>query len=163
MSARRELYQMKVKMDGKLVESFDLYELERLRKIVRSNPSKKIEGKPLPKRRRGKDASIIVLDEAPQPDHPIAVTDGSSLPSSKNGVPLPPNVGVEAPTSRKGKDKMAMQLENAFEDEVRKELRELKEAITMSRQEVEAIARSHGDNYSSRSIICRSKQSHGGH
>ncbi|KAL2642188.1 hypothetical protein R1flu_009775 [Riccia fluitans] len=37
---------------------------------------------------------------------------------------------------------MAMQPENAFEDEVRKELRELKEAITMSRQEARAIARS---------------------
>ncbi|KAL2622912.1 hypothetical protein R1flu_003117 [Riccia fluitans] len=35
-----------------------------------------------------------------------------------------------------------MQLENAFEGEVRKELRELKEAITMSRQEAKAIARS---------------------
>ncbi|KAL2611862.1 hypothetical protein R1flu_023554 [Riccia fluitans] len=37
---------------------------------------------------------------------------------------------------------MAMQPENAFEDEVRKELRELKEAITMSRREAEVIARS---------------------
>ncbi|KAL2629089.1 hypothetical protein R1flu_013775 [Riccia fluitans] len=37
---------------------------------------------------------------------------------------------------------MAIQPENAFEDEVRKELRELKEAITMSRQEAKAIARS---------------------
>ncbi|KAL2641472.1 hypothetical protein R1flu_009059 [Riccia fluitans] len=100
MSARREPYQMKVKIDGKLVEPFDPDELERPRKIVRSNPSK------------------------------------------KSDVPLPPNVGAEAPTSRKGKEKMAMQPENAFEDEVRKELRELKEAITMSRQEAEAIARS---------------------
>ncbi|KAL2632266.1 hypothetical protein R1flu_016952 [Riccia fluitans] len=63
-------------------------------------------------------------------------------PSKKSDVPLPPNAGVEAPTPRKGKEKMAMQPENAFEDEVRKELRELKEAITMSRQEAEAIARS---------------------
>ncbi|KAL2612251.1 hypothetical protein R1flu_023943 [Riccia fluitans] len=37
---------------------------------------------------------------------------------------------------------MGMQPENAFEDEVRKELHELKEAITMSRQEAKAIARS---------------------
>ncbi|KAL2624129.1 hypothetical protein R1flu_008374 [Riccia fluitans] len=87
-------------MDGKLVEPFDLDELERPRKIVRSNPSK------------------------------------------KSDVPLPPNVGDEAPTSRKEKEKMAMQPKNAFKDEVRKELRKLKEAITMSRQEAEAIARS---------------------
>ncbi|KAL2620724.1 hypothetical protein R1flu_000929 [Riccia fluitans] len=100
MSARRKLYRMKVKMDGKLVEPFDPDELEKPRKIVRSNPSK------------------------------------------KSDVPLPPNARAEAPTSRKGKEKMAMQPENAFEDEVRKELRELKEAITMSRQEAEAIARS---------------------
>ncbi|KAL2649217.1 hypothetical protein R1flu_017345 [Riccia fluitans] len=87
-------------MDGKLVEPFDPNELERPRKTVRSNPSK------------------------------------------KSDVPLPPNAGVEAPTPRKGKEKMAMQPENAFEDEVRKEFRELKEAITMTRQEAEAIARS---------------------
>ncbi|KAL2645003.1 hypothetical protein R1flu_012590 [Riccia fluitans] len=37
---------------------------------------------------------------------------------------------------------MAMQPENAFKDEGPKELRELKEAITMSRREAEAIARS---------------------
>ncbi|KAL2632278.1 hypothetical protein R1flu_016964 [Riccia fluitans] len=65
-----------------------------------------------------------------------------SNPSKKSDVPLPPNAGVEAPTSRKGKEKMAMQPENAFKDEVRKELRELKEAITMIRQEAKAIARS---------------------
>ncbi|KAL2653683.1 hypothetical protein R1flu_021811 [Riccia fluitans] len=35
-----------------------------------------------------------------------------------------------------------MQLENAFKDEVQKELHELKEAITMSPREAEAIARS---------------------
>ncbi|KAL2631322.1 hypothetical protein R1flu_016008 [Riccia fluitans] len=87
-------------MDGKLVEPFDLDELERPRKIVRSNPSK------------------------------------------KSDVPLPPNAVAKAPTSRKGKEKMAMQPKNAFEDEVRRELRELKEAITMSRQEAKAIARS---------------------
>ncbi|KAL2643268.1 hypothetical protein R1flu_010855 [Riccia fluitans] len=89
-----------VKMDGKLVELFDPDELERPRKIVRSNPSK------------------------------------------KSDVPLPPNAGVEAPTSSKGKEKMAMQPENAFEDDVQKELRELKEAISMSRQEAKVIARS---------------------
>ncbi|KAL2649200.1 hypothetical protein R1flu_017328 [Riccia fluitans] len=89
-----------VKVDGKLVEPFNLDELERPRKTIRSNPSK------------------------------------------KSDVPLPPNAGVEAPTPRKGKEKMAMQPENAFEDEVRKELCELKEAITMSHQEAEAIARS---------------------
>ncbi|KAL2609865.1 hypothetical protein R1flu_028438 [Riccia fluitans] len=100
MSARRELYRMKVKMDGKLVEPFDPDELERPWKTIRSNPSK------------------------------------------KSDVPLPPNAGAEARTPRKGKEKMAMQPENAFKDEVRKELRELKEAITMSRQEAEAIARS---------------------
>ncbi|KAL2649226.1 hypothetical protein R1flu_017354 [Riccia fluitans] len=87
-------------MDGKLVEPFDPDELERPRKIVRSNSSK------------------------------------------KSDVPLPPNAGAEEPTPRKGKEKMAMQPENEFKDEVRKELRELKEAITMSRQEAEAIARS---------------------
>ncbi|KAL2623982.1 hypothetical protein R1flu_008227 [Riccia fluitans] len=37
---------------------------------------------------------------------------------------------------------MAMQPKNAFEDEVQKEIRELKEAITMSCREAEAIARS---------------------
>ncbi|KAL2613310.1 hypothetical protein R1flu_025002 [Riccia fluitans] len=84
----------------KLVEPFDPDELERPRKIVRSNPSK------------------------------------------KNDVLLPPNAGAEAPTSRKGKEKMAMQPKNAFEDEVRKELREMKEAITMSHQEAEATTRS---------------------
>ncbi|KAL2628990.1 hypothetical protein R1flu_013676 [Riccia fluitans] len=89
-----------VKMDGKLVEPFDPDELERPRKTVRSNPSK------------------------------------------KSDVPLPPTTGAEAPTPRKGKEKMAMQPENAFKDEVWKELRELKEAITMSRQEAKAIARS---------------------
>ncbi|KAL2633986.1 hypothetical protein R1flu_005465 [Riccia fluitans] len=47
MSARRELYRMKVKMDGKLVEPFDPDELERPRKIVRSNPLKKSDV-PLP-------------------------------------------------------------------------------------------------------------------
>ncbi|KAL2611934.1 hypothetical protein R1flu_023626 [Riccia fluitans] len=62
--------------------------------------------------------------------------------SKKSDVPLPPNAGAEAPTPRKGKEKMAMQPKNAFEDEVRKELRELKEAITMSHQEAKAIARS---------------------
>ncbi|KAL2634318.1 hypothetical protein R1flu_005797 [Riccia fluitans] len=87
-------------MDGKLVEPFDPDELERPRKTIRSNPSK------------------------------------------KSDVPLPPNAGAEAPTPRKGKEKMAMQPKNAFKDEVRKELRELKEAITMSHQEAEAIARS---------------------
>ncbi|KAL2631567.1 hypothetical protein R1flu_016253 [Riccia fluitans] len=87
-------------MDGKLVEPFDPDELERPRKIVRSNPLK------------------------------------------KSDVPLPPNAGAEAPISRKEKEKMVMQPKNAFEDEVRKELRELKEAITMSRQEAEDIARS---------------------
>ncbi|KAL2607714.1 hypothetical protein R1flu_026287 [Riccia fluitans] len=40
---------------------------------------------------------------------------------------------------------MVMQPENAFEDEVRKELRELKKAITMSRREAEAIARSQNE------------------
>ncbi|KAL2620337.1 hypothetical protein R1flu_000542 [Riccia fluitans] len=65
-----------------------------------------------------------------------------SNPSKKSDVPLPPNAGAEVPTSRKGKEKMAMQPKNAFEDEVQKELRELKEAITMSRQVAEAIARS---------------------
>ncbi|KAL2620911.1 hypothetical protein R1flu_001116 [Riccia fluitans] len=100
MSTRRKLYQMKVKMDGKLVEPFDPDELERPRKTVRSNPSK------------------------------------------KSDVPLPPNARAEAPTPRKGKEKMVMQPKNAFEDEVRNELRELKEAITMSRQEAKAIARS---------------------
>ncbi|KAL2631001.1 hypothetical protein R1flu_015687 [Riccia fluitans] len=114
---------------------------KRPRKIVRSNPSKKSEGRPLTKRQRGKDTFTIVPDEALQPDRPTVAIDGSSLPSSKNGVPLPPNARAKAPTSRKGKEKMAMQPENAFEDEVRKEVRELKEAITMSRQEVEAIAR----------------------
>ncbi|KAL2641908.1 hypothetical protein R1flu_009495 [Riccia fluitans] len=89
-----------VKMDGKLVEPFDPDELERPRKPVRSNPSK------------------------------------------KSDVPLPPNARAEEPTPRKGKEKMAMQPKNAFKDEVRKELCELKEAITMSRQEIEAIARS---------------------
>ncbi|KAL2630568.1 hypothetical protein R1flu_015254 [Riccia fluitans] len=89
-----------VKMDGKLVEPFDLDELERPRKIVRSNPL------------------------------------------NKSDVPLPPNAGDEAPTSRKEKEKMAIQPKNAFEDEEQKELRELKEAITMSHQEAEAIARS---------------------
>ncbi|KAL2634200.1 hypothetical protein R1flu_005679 [Riccia fluitans] len=69
-------------------------------------------------------------------------TDGSSLPSSENGVPLSPNAGAEAPTSQKGKEKMAMQLENAFKDEVRNELHELKEAITMSCPKAKAIARS---------------------
>ncbi|KAL2624142.1 hypothetical protein R1flu_008387 [Riccia fluitans] len=88
------------------------------------------------------DALTIVPDEASQPDHPAAATDGSSLSSFENGVPLPSNAGAEAPTSRKGKEKVAMQPENAFEDEVRKELRELKEAITMSRREAKAIARS---------------------
>ncbi|KAL2621996.1 hypothetical protein R1flu_002201 [Riccia fluitans] len=87
-------------MDGKLVEPFDPDELERPRKIVRSNPLK------------------------------------------KSDVPLPPNSGAEAPTPQKGKEKMAMQPENALKDEMRKELRELKEAITMSRQEAKAIARS---------------------
>ncbi|KAL2633148.1 hypothetical protein R1flu_004627 [Riccia fluitans] len=115
---------------------------ERPRKIVRSNPSKKSEGRSLTKWQRGKDTFTIVLDEALQPDRPTAATNGSSLPSSYNGVPLPPNAGAQAPTSRKGKEKMAMQPENAFEDEVRKELRELKEAITMSRREAKAIARS---------------------
>ncbi|KAL2620717.1 hypothetical protein R1flu_000922 [Riccia fluitans] len=129
-------------MDRKLVDPFDPDELERPRKIVRSNPSKKIEGIHVTKRRWGKDALTIVLDEAPQPDRPTAATDGSSLPSFENGVPLLPNARAEAPTSRKGKKKMAMQPENAFEDEVRKELHELKEAITMSRREAEAIARS---------------------
>ncbi|KAL2644250.1 hypothetical protein R1flu_011837 [Riccia fluitans] len=80
MSTRRKLYQMKVKMDGKLVEPFDPNELERPRKTIRSNPSK------------------------------------------KSDVPLPPNAGAEAPTSRKEKEKMAMQPENAFKDEVRKKL-----------------------------------------
>ncbi|KAL2634545.1 hypothetical protein R1flu_006024 [Riccia fluitans] len=108
MSAHRELYRMKVKMDGKLVEPFDPNELERPRKTIRSNPSKKIEGRPLTKRRRGKDASTIIPYEAPQPNCPTMATDGSSLPSSKNGVPLLPNAGDEAPTSRKGKEKMAM-------------------------------------------------------
>ncbi|KAL2622889.1 hypothetical protein R1flu_003094 [Riccia fluitans] len=89
-----------VKMDGKLVEPFDPDELERPRKIVRSNPLK------------------------------------------KSDVPLLPNAGAEAPTSRKGKEKMAMQPKNAFKDEVRKEFRDLKEAITMSHQEAKAIARS---------------------
>ncbi|KAL2612147.1 hypothetical protein R1flu_023839 [Riccia fluitans] len=65
-----------------------------------------------------------------------------SNPLKKSDVPLPPNAGAEAPTSRKGKEKMAMQPKNAFKDEVRKELHELKEAITMSHQEAEAIARS---------------------
>ncbi|KAL2653686.1 hypothetical protein R1flu_021814 [Riccia fluitans] len=115
---------------------------ERPRKKVRSNPSKKNEGRPLTKRQQGKVAFTIVPDQALQPDHPTAATDGSSLPSSKNGMPLPPNAGAEAPTSRKGKEKMAMQPENAFEDEVQKELREMKEAITMSRREAKAIARS---------------------
>ncbi|KAL2609459.1 hypothetical protein R1flu_028032 [Riccia fluitans] len=86
--------------------------------------------------------NFLMRDAAWRSDRPTAAIDGSSLPSSKNGVPLPPNAGGEAPTSRKGKEKMAMQPENAFEDEVRKELRELKEAITMSNREVEAIARS---------------------
>ncbi|KAL2612828.1 hypothetical protein R1flu_024520 [Riccia fluitans] len=89
-----------VKMDGKLVEPFNPDELERPRKTIRSNPSK------------------------------------------KSDMLLPPNAEAEAPTPRKRKEKMAMQPKNAFEDEVRKELRELKEAITMNRQEVEAIARS---------------------
>ncbi|KAL2612390.1 hypothetical protein R1flu_024082 [Riccia fluitans] len=148
-------------MDGKLVELFDLDELKRPRKIVRSNPSKKIEGRPMTKRRREKDALTIVPYEAPRPDRPTAAIDGSSLSSFENGVPLPPNVGAEAPTSRKGKEKMAMQPENAFEDEVRKELRELKEAITMIHQEAKAIARS--QKKTSRSIIYQSKQSHGGY
>ncbi|KAL2611532.1 hypothetical protein R1flu_023224 [Riccia fluitans] len=65
-----------VKMDGKLVEPFDPDELERPRKTVRSNPSK------------------------------------------KSDVSLPPNAEAEAPTPRKGKEKMAMQPKNAFEDEV---------------------------------------------
>ncbi|KAL2653211.1 hypothetical protein R1flu_021339 [Riccia fluitans] len=129
-------------MDEKLVEPFNPDELERPRKIVRSNPSKKIEGRLVTKWRREKDALTIVPNEAPQPDRPTAATNGSSLPSSENGVPLPPNARAEEPTSRKGKEKMAMQPENAFEDEVRKELRELKEAITMSRREAKAIARS---------------------
>ncbi|KAL2624378.1 hypothetical protein R1flu_008623 [Riccia fluitans] len=64
-----------------------------------------------------------------------------SNPSKKSDVPLLPNVGAEAPTPRKRKEKMAMQPKNAFEDEVRKELHELKEAITMSHQEAKAIAR----------------------
>ncbi|KAL2635693.1 hypothetical protein R1flu_007172 [Riccia fluitans] len=55
-----------VKVDGKLVEPFDLDELERPRKTVRSNPSK------------------------------------------KSDVPLPPTVGAEVPTPRKGKEKMVM-------------------------------------------------------
>ncbi|KAL2622777.1 hypothetical protein R1flu_002982 [Riccia fluitans] len=67
-----------VKMDGKLVEPFDPDELERPKKTIRSNPSK------------------------------------------KSDVPLPPNARAEAPTPRKGKEKMAMQPENAFEDEVRR-------------------------------------------
>ncbi|KAL2641229.1 hypothetical protein R1flu_008816 [Riccia fluitans] len=71
-----------------------------------------------------------------------AKEDRTSNPSKKSDVPLLPTAGAEAPTPRKGKEKMAMQPENAFKDEVRKELRELKEAITMSRQEAEAIARS---------------------
>ncbi|KAL2612156.1 hypothetical protein R1flu_023848 [Riccia fluitans] len=87
-------------MDGKLVEPFDPDELERPRKTIRSNPSK------------------------------------------KSDVPLLSNAGAEASTPRKGKEKMAMQPKNAFKDEVRKELRELKEAITMSCQEAKAIARS---------------------
>ncbi|KAL2621355.1 hypothetical protein R1flu_001560 [Riccia fluitans] len=103
-----------------MVEPFDPDELERPRKIVRSNPSKR----------------------HPNQIAPIVAIDGSSLPSSENGVLLPPNVGVEVPISQKGKEKMAMQPENAFEDEVRTELRELKEAITMSRQEAKAIVRS---------------------
>ncbi|KAL2628876.1 hypothetical protein R1flu_013562 [Riccia fluitans] len=57
---------MKVKMDGKLVELFDPDELERPRKIVRSNPSK------------------------------------------KSNVPFLPTAGAEAPTPRKGKEKMAI-------------------------------------------------------
>ncbi|KAL2613863.1 hypothetical protein R1flu_025555 [Riccia fluitans] len=87
-------------MDGKLVKPFDPDELERPRKTIRSNPSK------------------------------------------KSDVPLPPNARAKAPTPRKRKEKMAMQPENAFKDEVRKELRELKEAITISHQEAEAVARS---------------------
>ncbi|KAL2629271.1 hypothetical protein R1flu_013957 [Riccia fluitans] len=65
-----------------------------------------------------------------------------SNPLKKSDVPLPPNARAEAPTPRKRKEKMVMQPENAFEDEVRKELYELKEAITMSHQEAEAIVRS---------------------
>ncbi|KAL2611680.1 hypothetical protein R1flu_023372 [Riccia fluitans] len=107
-------------MDGKLVEPFDLDELERPRKIVRNNPSKR----------------------RPNQTAPTAATNGSSLPFFENDVPLLPNVGAEAPISRKGKEKMTMQPENAFKDEACKELRELKEAITMSRREAKAIARS---------------------
>ncbi|KAL2632614.1 hypothetical protein R1flu_004093 [Riccia fluitans] len=45
------------------------------------------------------DALTVVLDEAPQPDCPTAATDGSSLPSFENGVPLPRDARAEAPTS----------------------------------------------------------------
>ncbi|KAL2609691.1 hypothetical protein R1flu_028264 [Riccia fluitans] len=87
------------------------FNYDRPTKTIRSNPSKKIEGRPLSKRRRGKDASTIVLDEAHQSDRPTAATDGSSLPSFENGVPLPPNARAKAPNLRKGKEKMAMQPE----------------------------------------------------
>ncbi|KAL2623928.1 hypothetical protein R1flu_008173 [Riccia fluitans] len=61
---------------------------------------------------------FLMIDTAWKSDRPTTTTDGSSLPSSENGVPLPPNVGAKAPTSRKGKEKIAMQPKNAFEDEV---------------------------------------------
>ncbi|KAL2621281.1 hypothetical protein R1flu_001486 [Riccia fluitans] len=83
---------------------------------------------------------FLMRDAAWRSERPRKIV--RSNPSKKSDVPLPPNAGAEAPISRKGKEKMAMQPENAFEDEVQKELRELKEAITMSHQEAEAIARS---------------------
>ncbi|KAL2619985.1 hypothetical protein R1flu_000190 [Riccia fluitans] len=83
---------------------------------------------------------FLIRDAAWKSERPRKIV--RSNPSKKSDVLLPPNDGAEAPTSRKGKEKMAMQPKNAFEDEVRKELHELKEAITMSHQEAEAIARS---------------------
>ncbi|KAL2621172.1 hypothetical protein R1flu_001377 [Riccia fluitans] len=62
---------------------------------------------------------FLMRDAAWRSERPRKVV--RSNPSKKSDVPLPPNVGTEAPTSRKGKEKMAMQPENAFEDEVRKE------------------------------------------
>ncbi|KAL2641619.1 hypothetical protein R1flu_009206 [Riccia fluitans] len=59
---------------------------------------------------------FLMRDAAWRSDRPRKIV--RSNPSKKSDVPLPPNAGTEAPTSRKEKEKMVMQPEYAFKDEV---------------------------------------------
>ncbi|KAL3690244.1 hypothetical protein R1sor_016553 [Riccia sorocarpa] len=130
MNARRELYRMKVKMDGELVEPLDPDLLERPRRAPKKvAATEKIEKSTVTPRIRKRARLTPPTAHDSILEDPVRA-DEANTPSEVDGV--------QTRASRKGKEKlegMMPPLAPYYVQEMRDEIRALKEAIKESRRD----------------------------